>query len=65
MGRKAALHASFGVRELWVIDANQRRTHIHTGPKKAGAWEHIVERGPDDFLTCDALPGFSAKLGTI
>ena len=64
-GLKAQLYARHGVRELWVIDANQRRAHIHTGPKKAGAWEHIVERGPDDFLTCDALPGFSAKLGTI
>jgi Uma2 family endonuclease len=64
-GLKAQLYARHGVRELWVIDANQRRTHVHTGPKKAGAWEHIVERGPDEALICTALPRFSAKLGAI
>jgi Uma2 family endonuclease len=63
-GLKAQLYARYGVRELWVIDAKQRRTHVHTEPK-AGAWRDIVERGPDDVLTCAALPGFSAKLGPI
>ena len=44
----------------------QAKTHVHELIKsKAGAWEHIVERGPDDVLTCAALPGFSAKLGAI
>ena len=64
MGRKAKLYASFGVRELWVIDAKERRTYVHTGPK-ADAWTHIVERGPEDSLTCAALPQFSLKLGSI
>jgi Uma2 family endonuclease len=63
-GLKAQLYARHGVRELWVIDAKQRRAHIHTAPK-AGAWERIVERGPDDALACAAIPGFSAKLGAI
>jgi Uma2 family endonuclease len=63
-GLKAQVYARHGVRELWVIDAKQRRAHIHSGPK-AGAWEHVVERGPHGILTCAALPGFSATLGAI
>ena len=31
-GRKAALYASFGVRELWVIDAVARVTHVFCDP---------------------------------
>ena len=63
-GLKAQLYARHDVRELWVIDAKERRTYVHTGPK-AGAWAHIVERGPEDPLTCAALPEFSLKLGSI
>jgi Uma2 family endonuclease len=61
---KAQLYARHNVRELWVIDAKERRTHIHTGPQ-ADAWTDIVERGPEDFLTCAALPDFSLKLASI
>jgi Uma2 family endonuclease len=63
-GLKAQLYARHGVRELWVIDAKQRRTHIHSGPK-AGAWTHIAECGPQEALTCAAIPDFSLKLGPI
>ncbi|GLK67395.1 Uma2 family endonuclease [Hansschlegelia plantiphila] len=30
--RKPAIYASFGVRELWVIDAARRVTHLHREP---------------------------------
>ena len=63
-GLKAQLYARHNVRELWVMDAKQRRTYIHTDPK-AGAWAHVVERGPEDSLTCAALPEFSLRLGSI
>jgi Uma2 family endonuclease len=63
-GRKAALYARLGVREFWVIDANERRAFIHTGPAGDG-WSSLVERGPDDVLTTPALPGFAFKLGNI
>lgn len=59
-GRKASLYAQLGVREYWVIDANERRTWIHTGPSGDG-WSSIVERGPDEVLTTPALPGFAVK----
>ena len=52
-----------GVNELWVIDAEGRRTFVHSGPGPAG-WRTIVERGPEEALTLAALPGFSARLGS-
>ena len=64
LGRKAKLYASFGVRELWVIDASRRRTAMHGGPC-AGGWERIVERGPEEELACAAIPGFSITLARI
>lgn len=61
---KARLYARHGIREFWVIDANERITWVHTGPAGEG-WSSIVERGPQDLLMTDALPGFSIRLGEI
>jgi Uma2 family endonuclease len=36
MGRKAALYASFGVRELWVIDAVKLNARVFSAPSKTG-----------------------------
>ncbi len=36
MGRKAKLYASFGVRELWVIDAVKLTAHIFREPEAGG-----------------------------
>jgi Uma2 family endonuclease len=63
-GLKARLYARHRVREIWVIDANERITWVHTGPTGDG-WSSIVERGPQDTLTTPALPGFSMRLGEI
>jgi Uma2 family endonuclease len=63
-GLKARLYARHGVNELWVIDAERRRTFVHSGPEAAG-WGAIVERGRDEPLTFAALPGFLIKLGSI
>ncbi|HUI94705.1 MAG TPA: Uma2 family endonuclease [Xanthobacteraceae bacterium] len=63
-GLKARLYARYGIREFWVIDANERTAWIHTGPSGEG-WSSIVERGPNDSLATPALPGFSLRLGDI
>ena len=63
-GLKARLYARHGFNELWVIDAERRRTVIHSGTE-AGAWRSVVERGLDEALTSTALPGFTARLGSI
>jgi Uma2 family endonuclease len=61
---KARLHARHGVNELWVIDAERRRTVIHSGAGPDG-WRSIVDRSRDEALTLAALPGFSVELGSI
>ena len=63
-GLKAQLYARHGVNELWVIDAVQRRTFVHSGPGLQG-WRTVVELGPNDALVSTALPGFSIRLGSI
>ena len=63
-GLKARLYARHGVNELWVIDAERRRTFVYSGPGSAG-WRTTAERGRDEALTLAALPGFSAELGAI
>ena len=63
-GHKAALYASFGVQEFWVVDANERTAWVHTGPTSEG-WSSIIEHGPDDPLVTPALPGFSVKLSEL
>jgi Uma2 family endonuclease len=63
-GIKARLYAQHGIREFWVIDANERVTWIHTLPDADG-WSSIVKRGSDELLTLPALPGFSIRLADI
>ena len=36
MGRKAALCASFGIRDYWVINAKTLETHVHREPSEDG-----------------------------
>jgi hypothetical protein len=36
LGRKARVYAEFGARELWVINAARRLTHVHVDPGPAG-----------------------------
>lgn len=65
MGRKAALYASFGVRELWVIDAVKLTARVFRAPGPSGyaeirdftAAETITPViAPSEFaLTLDAL----------
>jgi Uma2 family endonuclease len=62
--RKAALYASFGVQEFWVVDANDRTTWIHTSPT-AGGWSSIIERRSDETLTTPSLPALSIKLNEL
>jgi Uma2 family endonuclease len=61
---KARLYARHGIREYWVIDADESVTWIHTGPAGDG-WSSIVERGPNETLTTPALPNFAIRLADI
>lgn len=50
LDRKPLVYASFGVRELWVIDAERSVVHCHLEPSTAG-YGRIVQRGGSDRLT--------------
>ena len=58
---KARLYARHGIREFWLIDANERVTWVHTGPTGDG-WSSVVERGSGETLTTSALPGVAVRL---
>jgi Uma2 family endonuclease len=62
--RKAPLYTRQGVRELWVVDANQRKAWVYTGPTAEG-WSSTAEVGPQDALTTAAIPGLTIKLGEL
>ncbi len=49
MGRKAALYASFGVRELWVIDAVRLSARVFSAPSSNGYGE-TLDFGASDLL---------------
>jgi Uma2 family endonuclease len=63
-GLKARLYARHRVRELWVVDANERITWVHTGPS-GDVWSSVVKHGQEDALTTSALPDLSIRLGEI
>ena len=64
MGLKPKIYARYGVRELWVIDAAQRRTFIHRGPQ-GDQWAGMTEHPPEFELTIPELPGFRQRLSDL
>jgi Uma2 family endonuclease len=63
--RKAALYTSFGVRELWVIDAVTRATRVFRKPSAEGYGE-TLDFGESDLLTPEfAPPEFALRLDEL
>ncbi len=63
-GRKARLYASFGIRELWVIDAIKLATSIYRGPE-SGFLEATAVKSRDESLEALLIPGLSVALGSL
>jgi Uma2 family endonuclease len=61
---KAHLYARHGIREFWLVDANERIAWIYAGPSDDG-WSSVVERKSEEPLTTSALPNFMIKLCDI
>ncbi len=57
IGPKAALYASFGVPELWVIHAVRLETRVHRRPSPQG-YPDIADHGPGAEL----VPAFAPEL---
>ena len=64
LGPKAQLYASFGVKELWVVNANTRLTTVHTGPT-ANGWGSVRKVEPTELLYIAALPGLTLRLAEM
>jgi Uma2 family endonuclease len=65
IGRKAALYASFGIRELWVIDAVRLTTRVFREPAADG-YREARDFGPADRIVPLVAPeAFALKLGEL
>jgi Uma2 family endonuclease len=64
IGRKAALYASFGIPELWVIHAVRLETRIHRKPSPQGYLD-IADFGPDAELAPAFAPELAVRLSAL
>ena len=64
LGRKAALYASFGIAELWVIDAVKLITRIHREPGATG-YGSVLVVAKDRPLLPQADPALAVTLGDL
>jgi Uma2 family endonuclease len=65
MGRKAALYASFGIRELWVIDAVKLAARAFRGPSAAGYGEARDFSAADRLVPLVAPAEFALRLDEL
>jgi Uma2 family endonuclease len=61
LGRKAALYASFGIAELWVIDAVRLATRVHRDPAPDG-YRAVADFTAADRLEPQAAPELAVTL---
>ena len=65
MGRKAALYASVGVRELWVIDAVGLRLRVFREPSPDGYGEVVDVAAAETAVPAFAGPAFTLRLDEL
>ena len=61
LGRKMAIYAHFGIRELWVMDIQAMVTHVHRSPREWG-YSAVTVHAADELLTPVLIPGLAVKL---
>lgn len=64
LGRKAGLYASFGIAELWVIDAVRLVTHMHREPA-GDRYRSVVTLPKGERLVPFAAPALAVTLGEL
>ncbi len=64
IGRKAAIYASFGIPELWVIHAVRLETRIHRKPSPQGYLD-IADHGPGVELVPAFAPELAVTIGAL
>jgi Uma2 family endonuclease len=65
MGRKAALYARFGVRDLWVIDAAKLATRVFRGPSEQGYDESRDFSASERLVPLIAPEAFALRLDEL
>ncbi len=65
VGRKAALYASFGVRDLWVMDAVRLTTRVFRAPTSDGYGETIDVSTGDPLMPLAAPSAFALRVGEL
>ena len=65
MGRKAALYASFGVRELWVIDAVRLTVRVFSDPAPEGYRETRDFHASERIVLLLAPEAFAVRLDEL
>jgi Uma2 family endonuclease len=64
LGRKAALYATFGIAELWVIDAVKLATRIHRDPTPTG-YRSVVDLPASERLVLASVPALAVVLSEL
>ena len=64
LGTKAGLYTGFGIKELWVIDAVNLITYIHSKPGPDGYGDR-VEFKPDDRLVPEVSAALAVTLAEL
>lgn len=64
IGPKAALYASFGIPELWVIHAVRLETRIHREPSPSG-YQETIDLTFDELLTPAFAPELAVRLSEL
>ena len=65
VGRKAALYASFGIRELWVIDAVRLTTRVFREPGSDGYRDMRDLAASDPLVPLFAPEAFGLRLDEL
>jgi Uma2 family endonuclease len=63
-GRKAAIYASFGIPELWVIHAVRHVTRVYREPSPEG-YRNIADFGPEVELAPAFAPELAVRIGAL
>ena len=61
---KLPLYAEAGVREVWIIDLDDRKGHVYRRPAGSGYAEHL-EYGIDQPMTPEAFPMVSIRVADL
>jgi Uma2 family endonuclease len=64
LGRKAGLYASFGIAELWVIDAVKLQTRVYREPTPTG-YRSIVDQAANQRLVPESVPALAVVLAEL